>query len=87
MDPLARILLEVAVETLIDAGIQPEEIKGSRTGVIIGACFSESEKTWIYDLQHGSGILGCSRSMLANRVSNWLELSGNEDNIYFYKIY
>lgn len=49
MDPMCRMLLEHAYEAVIDAGINPKQLRGSRTGVFMGACFSESEKTWFYE--------------------------------------
>ncbi|KAL6430378.1 hypothetical protein ACFW04_007806 [Cataglyphis niger] len=78
MDPMCRMLLEHAYEAIVDAGINPKQIRGSRTGVFVGACFSESEKTWFYEkLQiNGFGITGCSRAMLANRISYWLGVIG-----------
>ncbi|XP_044017899.1 fatty acid synthase-like [Aphidius gifuensis] len=78
MDPMCRMLMEHAYEAIIDAGVNPRQLRGSRTGVFIGACFSESEKTWFYEkLQvNGFGITGCSRAMLANRLSYWLGITG-----------
>ncbi|XP_011313292.1 fatty acid synthase [Fopius arisanus] len=78
MDPMCRMLLEHTYEAIIDAGVNPRQLRGTRTGVFIGACFSESEKTWFYEkLQvNGFGITGCSRAMLANRVSYWLGITG-----------
>ncbi|KAL6257977.1 hypothetical protein P5V15_011573 [Pogonomyrmex californicus] len=78
MDPMCRMLLEHAYEAILDAGINPKQLRGSRTGVFVGACFSESEKTWFYEkLQvNGFGITGCSRAMLANRISYWLGVTG-----------
>lgn len=60
MDPMCRMLMEKTFEALIDAGINPEEVRGTKTGVFIGACFSESEKTWFYEkLQpHGFALTG-----------------------------
>lgn len=80
MDPQCRMLIETAYEAILDAGICPKSIRGSRTGVFIGACFGESEKAFFYDINlitnHGLGITGCSRAMLANRVSYCLGLNG-----------
>ncbi|KAG8225765.1 hypothetical protein J437_LFUL005724, partial [Ladona fulva] len=78
MDPMCRILLELAYEALVDAGVNPSSLRGTKTGVFIGACFSESEKTWFYErIQvNGFGITGCSRAMLANRISYWLGITG-----------
>ncbi|XP_075218277.1 fatty acid synthase 3 [Lycorma delicatula] len=78
MDPMCRMLLEKSYEAVIDAGYNPRKLRGTKTGVFIGACFSESEKTWFYEkLQvNGFGITGCSRAMLANRISYWLGING-----------
>jgi fatty acid synthase len=43
MDPMMRVLLETAVEAIIDAGMNPSELEGSRTGVFTGACWSDTE--------------------------------------------
>ena len=60
MDPQCRLLLEHAYEAIIDSGVNPKSLKGSRTGVFIGACYNESEKRWIYgDIsKEGFGIVG-----------------------------
>ncbi|XP_045454011.1 fatty acid synthase [Melitaea cinxia] len=78
MDPMCRILLEKAYEAVIDAGLNPKELRGTKTGVFVGACFSESEKTWFYEKMqvNGFGVTGCSRAMLANRISYWLGVTG-----------
>ncbi|KAM7359337.1 fatty acid synthase 3 [Cochliomyia hominivorax] len=78
MDPQTRILMEVAYEAVIDAGVNPKTLRGTKTGVYIGSCISESEKTWFYEKvsSGGFGITGCSRAMLANRISYALGLQG-----------
>ncbi|XP_068901809.1 fatty acid synthase-like [Tenebrio molitor] len=45
MDPRMRVLLETAVEAIIDAGMNPSELEGSRTGVFTGSCCSDMKKT------------------------------------------
>ncbi|XP_034230761.1 fatty acid synthase-like [Thrips palmi] len=78
MDPMCRLLLEKSYEAIVDAGLNPQSLYGTKTGVFIGACFSESEKTWFYEKLevNGFGITGCSRAMLANRISYWLGVNG-----------
>ncbi|XP_049869377.1 fatty acid synthase-like [Pectinophora gossypiella] len=83
MDPGGRILLEKTYECLIDAGINPKELQNTRTGVFVGECFTESEKQFIYDMMQVNehGFTGCSRSMLASRVANWLGVIGPAYNV------
>lgn len=60
MDPQMRMLLEHSYAAILDAGINPEVLKGSRTGVYIGVCFSESEKQFVLEncAPKGYGIKG-----------------------------
>lgn len=78
MDPQGRMLLEHSFEALLDAGICPKSLKNSKTGVFIGVCFCESEKSWVYekDTPDGLGLSGNSRALLANRISFMLGLTG-----------
>ncbi|KAK0176607.1 hypothetical protein PV328_000726 [Microctonus aethiopoides] len=78
MDPMSRMLLEHTYEAIIDAGINPRQLRGTRTGVFIGSCISETEKTWIYEKiqANGLGITGCSRSMLPNKISYHFDFVG-----------
>lgn len=43
MDPQLRILHEVTYETILDAGINPIDMRGSNTAVYIGLCYDDSE--------------------------------------------
>jgi len=47
MDPQVRILLEATYEAIIDAGINPSTIRGSRTGVFAAVSLSDSEHYWL----------------------------------------
>ncbi|XP_046609411.1 fatty acid synthase-like [Neodiprion virginianus] len=78
MDPAARMILEHTYEAIIDAGVNPRQLRGTNTGVFVGACYSETEKIWLYtEFQtNGLGIPGCCRAMMANRISNWLGCTG-----------
>lgn len=55
MDPQLRMLLEVTYESIIDAGINPAELRGSRTGVYIGVSDSESDEYWNTDPEKVNG--------------------------------
>ncbi|KAL2715897.1 fatty acid synthase-like [Vespula squamosa] len=59
MDPMSRMMLEHTYEAIVDAGINPEDIRGTRTGVFIGTCFSESEIILLHDKLQ-LGVIGPS---------------------------
>ncbi|XP_065083526.1 fatty acid synthase-like [Ochlerotatus camptorhynchus] len=78
MDPQMRMTIEHAYEAIVDAGVNPQTIRGSRTGVFSGVCFSETEVCMYYKARpdKGLGLLGCSKSQIPNRVSYLLDLKG-----------
>ncbi|XP_017037404.1 fatty acid synthase [Drosophila kikkawai] len=78
MDPLLRMLLELTHEAIIDAGLNPSDLRGSRTGVYIGVSTSETEQHWCSDPDrvNGYGLTGCARAMFANRISFTFDFKG-----------
>lgn len=78
MDPQLRILLELTYEALIDAGLNPCDARGSRTGVFIGVSDSESDEYWTADPEkvNGYGLTGCCRAMFPNRLSYTFDFTG-----------
>lgn len=76
-DPQIRILLEVAYEAILDAGINPKSLAGSRTGVYVGISNTEAEDKWLFQRNETNfGIVGNSRSMAANRISYCFDFKG-----------
>lgn len=59
-------------------GINPQSIRGSRTGVYIGVSNSETEQYWCMDDEkvNGYGLTGCAKAMFANRISFTFDLKG-----------
>ncbi|KAK9826409.1 hypothetical protein WJX81_000891 [Elliptochloris bilobata] len=79
MDPQLRMLLEVAHEAWVDAGVDPAALRGSdRVGVYVGACGSEAHQLWLSAADGVTGYehTGCSASMFANRLSWTFDLRG-----------
>ncbi|XP_038216586.1 fatty acid synthase-like [Zerene cesonia] len=78
MDSMGRKILEQAFDAIYDAGLSPEQLSGTKVGVYVGTCFSETEKACFYVVtsRTGFGIPGCSKTMFANRISYWLNAKG-----------
>lgn len=45
MDPQGRILLELAYSAILDAGVHPSSLRGTRTGVFTATCFHDTMST------------------------------------------
>ncbi|MFI1000543.1 type I polyketide synthase [Streptomyces galbus] len=79
MDPQQRLVLELAWETLEDAGVLPDSLRGSRTAVFVGT-LRDDYAALLY--QHGEQAVtqhtmaGVNRGVIANRVSYHLGLRG-----------
>jgi fatty acid synthase len=50
MDPMMRVLLETAVEAIMDAGMNPSELESSRTGVFTGVSWSDMQNSTLVDV-------------------------------------
>ncbi len=75
MDPQQRLLLETCWHALEDAGIDPDRLRGSSTGVYAGIAASEY-RDLMRTGNHGVSYLGTAASMTVGRVSYVLGLEG-----------
>ncbi|MFC9916739.1 type I polyketide synthase, partial [Streptomyces sp. NPDC127197] len=79
MDPQQRLMLELAWEAFEDAGIPLRQVRGSRTGVFVGAIANDyavllNRQGLSAVTQHS--LTGTQRAIIANRVSYTLGLRG-----------
>lgn len=76
MDPQQRLVLELAWEALEDAGQDPEQLLGSRTGVFMGAMWSPAGIHGDASAIAPHTATGQDTSILSARVSYFLGLNG-----------
>ena len=75
MDPRQRLLLETTWQAVEDAGMDPRQLEGSRTGVYVGVGASEYRDLIEASGEEG-GYLGTAGSVAAGRVAFALGLTG-----------
>ncbi|WP_341529475.1 beta-ketoacyl synthase N-terminal-like domain-containing protein [Nostoc sp. UHCC 0302] len=78
IDPQQRLVLEVAWEALENAGIIPDKLAGTQTGVFIGIGSYDYHNYVCSDLAalNAYSATGTSNSVAANRLSYLLDLRG-----------
>jgi len=79
MDPQQRLLLEVSWEALENAGIAPDTVEGSNTGVFVGISTNDYPKLVAlqgYDALDAYAATGGSMNVAAGRISFSLGLQG-----------
>ncbi|MFE5858725.1 type I polyketide synthase, partial [Streptomyces sp. NPDC056500] len=78
MDPQQRLLLETAWQTLEDAGIEPGSLRGSNTGVFVGAMAGDygPRLDSPYGGVDGYVLTGVSGSVTSGRLAYFLGLEG-----------
>lgn len=78
MDPQQRIILELSWACLEDGCYAPSQLRGSSTGVFMGACnydYKELQEQWNVRTQ-GYAATGTYITMIANRVSYYFDFHG-----------
>jgi acyl transferase domain-containing protein len=81
MDPQQRLLLECAWEACEDAGIVPESLRGSQTGVFAGVVMSDyGLGADLPEIEH-LRLTGGATSLISGRVAYALGLEGPAVNI------
>lgn len=77
MDPQQRLLLEVAWEAIEDAGLLPETLRGSKTGVFVGiGTHDYSVMVWQKLATDPYVTTGTGNCIAANRISYTFDLKG-----------
>ncbi len=75
MDPRQRMMLETTWQAIEDAGMDPDVLRGSRTGLYAGIATSEYRDLMTAS-EYGISYLGTAASMTVGRISFLLGLEG-----------
>ncbi|XP_071628686.1 fatty acid synthase-like isoform X1 [Temnothorax longispinosus] len=83
MDPMTRMLLEHTYEAIIDAGVNPKELRGTKTSVLTAISQSETRAYFSFKSSELARLpmTGCNVSFVANTISYWLGITGQSHNI------
>ncbi|GGY05484.1 type I polyketide synthase [Streptomyces hiroshimensis] len=78
MDPQQRLLLQCAWRAVEDAGLAPQRLAGTATGVYVGIMGNEWAQVHLTDYPHVTAQAGSGNGycMTANRISYHLDLKG-----------
>ncbi|CAG2171295.1 unnamed protein product, partial [Oppiella nova] len=68
VDPQARMLLEVVYEAIADAGVNPQDLRGGRTGVYVGVSIYANTQGYPEDIQ--PDIRNNLQAAVLNSMSN-----------------
>ncbi|KAF5295890.1 hypothetical protein FQR65_LT10378 [Abscondita terminalis] len=84
MHHACRKLLELSVEAVIDSGLNPSDLKGSKTGVFVTSSEIDSKNEWTMRQLTSPNFtaFGVSNSLLATQISYHLQLQGPTVTIY-----
>ncbi|MEU2494311.1 SDR family NAD(P)-dependent oxidoreductase [Streptomyces sp. NPDC007883] len=83
MDPQQRVMLETAWQAVEDSGHRPGALRGSRTGVFIGATSRDYDWQLHRAGRHREGhvVSGNGHCLIANRISYQLDLRGPSEAV------
>nr|XP_027194954.1 fatty acid synthase-like [Dermatophagoides pteronyssinus] len=83
MEPGSRIILETTYEAIADAGIPPQEIRGTKTGVYVGIntvanaeAIPQDDFSDIRAKDAAFWVYGTAKALLANRISFLFDFNG-----------
>ncbi len=78
MDPQQRLLLELSWEALEDAGLSPDALYGSPSGVFVGVCASDYCRMALQSVDNVTAYLGTGNatSVAAGRIAYTFGFSG-----------
>lgn len=77
MSPMIRKSLELAVEAILDAGVNPSELRGSKTGVFAATAPVFSDVFVLRDTKRRKfRITACSTADISHRISYFLKMRG-----------
>ncbi|XP_043503365.1 fatty acid synthase-like [Polistes fuscatus] len=79
LSPEIRMAMEVTFEAIIDAGINPVELRNKKTNVYGVLSLYESDSYLLKDKtqENGYSLLGYCRGLLSNRISFCMGLTGS----------
>jgi acyl transferase domain-containing protein/enoyl-CoA hydratase/carnithine racemase/acyl carrier protein len=76
MDPQQRLFLQTCWHTIENAGYDPKELSGSKCGVYVGCAYGDYQMLSREQRLSAQGFTGASPSILAARISYFLNLQG-----------
>ncbi|GFY43993.1 fatty acid synthase, partial [Trichonephila inaurata madagascariensis] len=77
-NPQGRMLLETTYEAIVDAGYDPDELRGRNIGVFVGNSSNDTHEFLLRDAEsiNENVAPGCVNGLLANRISQVFDFKG-----------